>query len=75
MPEEPDEWRSLYQIMPRDVYDRFIRQLRRVALVNGTSTESFDGDDKARTWVGPKVLTWDALTMFLERCDDDSLRV
>lgn len=72
---EPDEWRTLYQLLPRDVYDRLIPQLRRVALVNGTSPEAFDVDDKARTFIGPKVMTWDALTTFLERCEDEALRV
>lgn len=74
---EPDEWRSLFQVLPRNVYDRLKVQLRRVALANGIAVESWDADDKfSQNATGARVMTFESLVILLERTEDDKgLRV
>lgn len=74
MPEEPDLWRQIHQCMPKDLYDRWMVQMKRIALANGISTESFDSDSKFGHAVGPRVLAYEALLIILEDSDDAVLR-
>lgn len=74
LPDEPkDGWRSLFQVLPVDVYDRFKVQLKRLALANGISPEAFDEDDKFMSEVGPRVQAWECLTVLMERTEDDKV--
>lgn len=72
---EPDEWRSLLQVLPKNIYDRWKAELKRLARVNGISVESFEADDKALAEVGPRVLAFELLVILMERSDDEALRV
>lgn len=74
-PPEQEQWRSAYQQLPLDVYTRWMKQLRRLALVNGISAEAFDRDSKFDAAVGPRVMCYEMLVVLLERSDDGALRV
>lgn len=74
MPEQ-DQWRSSYQQLLLAVYERWMKQLRRLALVNGISAEAFDRDSKFDATMGPRVHCYEILTILLERSDDGALRV
>jgi hypothetical protein len=72
---DTDEWRCLYQQLPKNVYDRLKVQMRRLAQANGIAPEYFDGDSKFKTVSGPKVQAWECLTILMERSSDESFRV
>lgn len=72
---EQDEWRSAYQQLPLNIYDRWMHQLRRIALVNGVAPELFDRDNKFDAFIGPRVATFEMLVVLLERSEDEALRV
>lgn len=74
MPEK-DDWRSLYQQLPLNVYERLMGQLRRIALVNGIAVEAFNADDKFAPEHGPRVMAWETLLILVERSEDEALRV
>lgn len=73
--EQDDGWRSLLQCLPLNVYERWQEQMKRIARVNGISTESFSADDKFLAAVGPRVCAYELLTILLERSEDEALRV
>ena len=76
MPLEQDEWATLHQVLPRNVYDRLKVQLRRVALANGIAVEAWDADDKfAQNATGARVLTIESLVILMERSENETLRV
>lgn len=75
MTETPDEWRSIHQVVPLSVYERWMAQLQRVAIANGISAESFTGDSKFNEAVGPRVQVIEILTILMERSSDEVFRV
>ena len=76
MPDEPkDEWATLYQVLPRDVYNRLKVQLRRLAVANGVAAEYFDKDSKFERLEGPKVAVWEMLVVWMERASNEDIRV
>jgi len=48
-------------------------QMRRIARINGISGEAFESDDKFAEAVGPKVMTYEALLILMERTEDESV--
>ena len=75
MTEEPkDEWRTLFQRLPKSVYDELMVGLKRVAVVNGISADSFVEDDKTKQAVGPRVQVFEILTILLRETGDAGLR-
>ena len=72
MPEN-DLWRSIYQQMPLSLYERWMVQMRRIALVNGIAVEAFNLDDKFQKAHGPRVMTYESLIILLERTEDDGV--
>jgi len=75
-PEEKDLWRQLHQELPKIIYDRLMEQMKRLALANGISAESFIADSKFKQAVGPRVQAWECLMLLMERTEsDDTFRV
>lgn len=72
---ETDEFRQLHQALPKNLYDRLMAELHRVALANGISPESFVVDDKKSETVGPRIATWECLLILLERSESEHLKV
>lgn len=68
-----DKWRALHQNLPIDVYTRLMAQMKRLALVNGISVEGFEGDDKFKPAVGPRVQAWECLVLLMERTENDKV--
>lgn len=76
MPESEDQWRTLHQVLPMDVYSRLMVQLGRMARANGISSEAFQQDDKTMPHVGPRVAVWENLVILCERTEsEDTFRV
>ena len=73
MPENEDSWKTLYQVLPADVYDRLKVQLRRLAVANGVAAEYFDGDSKFERVEGPKVAVWEMLVVLMERTENEEV--
>ena len=71
--EAKDKWRSLHQRLPIDLHERWKAQMRRIARINGISAEAFESDDKFAEAVGPKVMTYEALLILMERTEDESV--
>ena len=69
------EWRTLFQAMPRNVYDRLIEEMKRVGHANGIAPEVFEADDKENRAIGPRILAWECLVILLERSDSEAFRV
>jgi len=75
MTEEPkDDWRTLFQRLPKSVYDELMAGLKRIAVVNGISADSFVEDDKTKQAVGPRVQVFEILTILLRETGDAGLR-
>ena len=70
---ETDDWSTLYQVLPRDVYNRLKVQMRRLAVANGVAAEYFDKDSKFERVVGPKVAVWEMLVVLMERTGSDEV--
>lgn len=75
MPEDDTQWRSFLQVLPESLNERFKVQLRRIALANGISVESWDADSKSAMSVGPRVMTMECLIVLCERSGDEVFRV
>jgi hypothetical protein len=76
MADEDSEWRSLLQILPLGLYERWQVQMKRIARCNGISIEAFDKADKrSKEDTGPRVMAYEALLVLIERSDDSTLRV
>ncbi len=71
MPESEDSWRTIHQQVPLQIYERWLCQLRRIAIANGISAESLDADDKFKSAVGPRVQVYEILTLLCERTESD----
>lgn len=71
---DQDEWRSCYQQLPLSVYERFMIQLKRIAIANGISEEAFLRDNKFEARIGPRVMCYETLTIMLEGLGDSDLR-
>ena len=67
-----DQWRSLHQKLPLDLYTRWKVQIERVARANGISVEGFEKDDKFNESIGPRVMTYEALLVLMERTEEDA---
>ena len=73
---EHDEWRQLYQALPKSVYDRLFVQMQRLAHANGIAPEALMSDSKFREAVGPRVQAWECLVLLMERTEsNDTFRV
>lgn len=71
-----DKWKSLHQVLPINVYERWLVQIKRVARANGISVDGFETDDKFAQDIGPRVQTYEALLILLERTEEEKyLRV
>jgi hypothetical protein len=68
---EKDNWKTLYQVLPEDVYRRLKVQLRRLAVANGVASEYFDQDSKFERAEGPRVAVWEMLVVLMERTESD----
>jgi hypothetical protein len=75
MPENEDQWRTLHQVLPIDVYSRLMVQLYRAAQSNGISPESFIGDNKKEKHTGPRVAVWENLVILMERSENEAFKV
>ena len=75
MTDEPkDEWRTLFQVLPKPIYDDLMEQLYRVARVNGFGVSQFVDDDKTKQEIGTRVWVWEILTILLRETGDAGLR-
>jgi hypothetical protein len=70
-----DQWRSLHQKLPLDLYERWKVQMKRIAIANGISAEAFESDDKFAETIGPKVMTYETILILMERSDESTFRV
>jgi hypothetical protein len=73
LPENSDQWKTLHQVLPANIYDRFMIQIKRIARCNGIAVEIFSNDDKFQKAHGPRVMTYESLIILLERTEDDSV--
>ena len=67
-----DKWKSLHQVLPINVYERWLIQIKRVARANGISVDGFEKDDKFNESIGPRVMTYEALLVLMERTEEDA---
>ena len=67
-----DKWKSLHQVLPINVYERWLIQIKRVARANGISVDGFETDDKFNESIGPRVMTYEALLVLMERTEEDA---
>lgn len=70
-----DPFKSFYQRLPEELYTQWLVQLKRIALANGISPESWELDDKFSDGRGPRIMTLEALTILIARSDNEALKV
>lgn len=70
-----DQWRALYQQLPKSVYDRLMAGLVRIAEANEVGEARFLGDDKTECALGPRVMVWEILVILIEQSGDAFLDI
>jgi hypothetical protein len=73
--QDRDDWRTLFQVLPLNVYSRLMAQLGRAAQANGISPEAFIKDDKMSPRTGPRVAVWENLVILMERSENEAFKV
>jgi len=72
---EPDNWCSLFQKLPKPVYDELMIGLRRIAVCNGISADAFTQDNKFSSAIGARVQVYEILAILIRETGDAGLRL
>jgi hypothetical protein len=75
MPETEDQWRTVFQVLPKDLYDRFFAQMKRLGHANAIPPAMFELDTKTQTAIGPRVMAFECLVILMERSENEAFKV